>query len=329
MKIYYVQSGFQQIYAYLDQAIVRSLNELGLSEQIGPYNEAKLVDAIRAESPDFILTLLGSRLQSSTFKVLTRKGIPIAVWLTEDPYYIDETIKQIFKFDYIFTVDSAAKEIYEEAGHSSVFFLPLGADPSVYYPLKRTVQPNFDLMLIGYPYPNRVKLMQKILASLKISCLVVGRNWGQYLSVNKHPLLTIKDQWIPPKTVNQLLPFAAIHLNPHRPIQLKQNKNRFNVQSKSMNNRTFDLASAQQFQLLEHKDDLNNHFRIDTEIISYYEANELFEKISYFLQHSEERDQIARNARKRALSDHTLKHRLKQMITHISHQQSESLSSED
>ncbi|GAE30936.1 CgeB family protein [Alkalihalobacillus hemicellulosilyticus] len=328
MKVYYVHSGFQQIYAYLDQAIVHSLNELGLSKQTNAYNEVDLLNDCLIDPPDLILTLLGSNLSTHTIETLNRKRIPMAVWLTEDPYYIDHTVKQIFQFDYVFTIDSAAKKVYEDAGHSNVYFLPLGTDPSVYYPTNKISNNQYDLMLIGYPYLNRVRLIQKILASLKVSCLVVGKNWSKYLTENKHLSLTILDQWISPIKVNQLLQSASIHLNPHRPTQLKQNKNRLKINSNSMNNRTFDLACAQQFQLIEHKDDLSDHFTLNKEIVSYHTTNALLQKISYYLQHGQERMEIAKNARKRVLTDHTIQCRLKQMITLVMQPQRKSLNNE-
>ncbi|WP_062047150.1 glycosyltransferase [Bacillus sp. JCM 19034] len=137
------------------------------------------------------------------------------------------------------------------------------------------------------------------------------------MPTKKYPRLTVKAEWLAPSEVNQLLPLASIHLNPHRPADLKQNHNKHQIKSMSINNRTFDVACAQQFQLIEHKNDIEHHFELGKEIVSYDDTNDLLAKISYYLKNQKERKQIALNARKRVLTDHTFLQRIEKMMTII------------
>lgn len=61
-----------------------------------------------------------------------------------------------------------------------------------------------------------------------------------------------------------------------------QNKNKNRVKSNTINNRTFDIAACQGFQIIEEKSDLSSFFNKD-EIISYNSFNDCLNKISLHL----------------------------------------------
>ncbi|WP_062047148.1 hypothetical protein [Bacillus sp. JCM 19034] len=96
MNIAYVQSGYPNIYHYFDQTIAKALHVLGESRQDSAFSEQELIQHSHINSHDLILTLLGNNLQTKTITMLQDKNIATAVWLTEDPYFIDDTIKPSF-----------------------------------------------------------------------------------------------------------------------------------------------------------------------------------------------------------------------------------------
>ncbi len=109
---------------------------------------------------------------------------------------------------------------------------------------------------------------------------------------------------------------SKIILNIHRPSDEKYNKNRIGIIAKSINNRTFDAASCEVFQLIDSKEELVNHFE-EGRIISFEDKNDLLEKIHYYIAHDEERKQIAKNARKRVLTSHTFQHRIDHLLMKV------------
>ncbi|MNI82927.1 Spore protein YkvP [compost metagenome] len=110
---------------------------------------------------------------------------------------------------------------------------------------------------------------------------------------------------------------SKIVLNIHRPSDEKYNKNRTGIIAKSINNRTFDAASCEAFQLVDSKEELVKHFEEGKEIISYQDNNDLLEKIHYYIAHDEERKRIAKKARKRVLTSHTFQHRIDHLLMKV------------
>jgi spore maturation protein CgeB len=218
----------------------------------------------------------------------------------------------------VFTIDTAALKVYKEAGHNKVYYLPLGTDPGIYHPTASQRQYESDICLVGYPYPDRIKIIQYLLEQTNYSIQVVGGQWDNKLLKSKRSSkLSIHSHWIPPAIAEHYYNSASINLNTHRPFQLKQNKNVKAIMNQSINNRTFDIASCGAFQLLEYKPDLHLHFADGEEIISFKSYEDLLKKVKYYMSHAEERKNISDQTREKVLSNDTFIHRLNEMFNKI------------
>jgi spore maturation protein CgeB len=261
--------------------------------------------------------MIGFKMPTTAIEWLKKQGIKLAVWLTEDPYYIDHTLKLIHHYDYVFTIDIAALKVYKETGHQHVYYLPLGTDPEIYYPTNSVKE--YDICLVGYPYPNRVKMIQFLFEKTNFSIQVVGSQWEKKLAKTKRSSkLSIHSRWVPPIDTNNYYNRTCINLNTHRPFNLKQNKNTIGVINESINNRTFDIASCGAFQLIEFKPDLPQHFIDGEDIVSFNSNEELLIKVKYYKTHPYDRQEIAENGKEKARSSHTFEHRMNEMLTIIS-----------
>jgi spore maturation protein CgeB len=261
--------------------------------------------------------MIGFKMPTTAIEWLKKQGIKLAVWMTEDPYYIDHTLKLIHHYDYVFTIDIAALKVYKETGHQHVYYLPLGTDPEIYYPTNSVKE--YDICLVGYPYPKRVKMIQFLLEKTNFSIQVVGSQWEKKLAKAKRTSkLSIHSRWVPPIDTNNYYNRTCINLNTHRPFNLKQNKNTKGVINESINNRTFDIASCGAFQLIEFKPDLPQHFSVEKEIISFHTNEELLKKVKYYKRDHNARQEIAENAKEKVRSSHTFEHRMNEMLTIIS-----------
>lgn len=78
------------------------------------------------------------------------------------------------------------------------------------------------------------------------------------------------------------------------------------------NMRTFEIAGIGTFQLIDRYDPA--WFQEGEEIVSFQDHQDLRAKLTYYLQHAEERQKIAQAGRKRALECHTYKNRMKALI---------------
>jgi spore maturation protein CgeB len=82
-----------------------------------------------------------------------------------------------------------------------------------------------------------------------------------------------------------------------------------------VNTRTFELAAAAACQVVDFKDDLATLFKPGDEVVAYRDLGECRRMLDHYLAHPDEARAIGENARRRALAEHTLRHRLEEMIS--------------
>ena len=82
-----------------------------------------------------------------------------------------------------------------------------------------------------------------------------------------------------------------------------------------VNLRTFELAGAGAAQVIDFKEDLARLFKPGEEVIAYQDLGELRQQLDYYLTRPDEARAIGDNARRRALAEHTLGHRIDEMMT--------------
>lgn len=317
-KVLYIYSGYRQIYRYFDQAIEDGFESLNINFFTIKHNVPlkTFKETIEKVQPDLIFTFLGYKLQSELLIYLRSIKTPSCVWLSEDPFYIDQSLKVIRYFDFIFTIDQGALQYYEK--RNNIFHLPLGTDPTIFhYHHDNLSEYKSEICFIGFPYSSRTRLFTKLIKELPFQITFIGGKWGATLgNLTKKENVKVISRWVKPEEVALFYNGAKINLNTHRPFDEKFNKNKLQVLNKSINNRTFDIASCRAFQLIEHMPDLHERFT-DEEITSFKNETELIELIYYFMENETERKLIAKKAEKRALKEHTFKERLKQIISKV------------
>jgi spore maturation protein CgeB len=212
--------------------------------------------------------------------------------------------------DFFFTIQRGEfSERLKEIGVSNFYYLPLGCDPEVHKKLSsRNKKYDCDVSFMGAGYYNRRHSMQRLLDfDLKI--------WGNEWDVNT-PLgrcIQAEGKRIEPKEYNKIFNSSKINLNLHSSTY-HQGVNPF---GDFVNPRTFEIASAGGFQLVDYRSELPRVFKPNEEIVCYRDIDELREKIKYYLKYPDKRKIIARRGRKRALKEHTYENRMKEMIAFI------------
>jgi spore maturation protein CgeB len=100
---------------------------------------------------------------------------------------------------------------------------------------------------------------------------------------------------------------ATVSLNHHHPMN----------DIVGVNTRAFELAAAGACQVVDHKDELPALFTPGHEVVTYRDPHELRRHLDYYLAHPDEAREIGQNALKRALGEHTLRHRLEEITAEI------------
>ncbi|AIQ42978.1 glycosyltransferase [Paenibacillus sp. FSL R5-0912] len=321
MKILFITSGFRAVYSFFEQTIVEALHNAGHYCESFTLNNGLNALKLKKQSlqPELILVMAGLKISKPMLEFIKQTKVKSAIWMTEDPYYMDWTVPLIPYFDYIFTIDQAALEQYTQLGHPQVYHLPLGTDPEIFHPVLVSDEFTSDICLVGVPYSNRIELIDFLLERTDYQIQIVGRGWGKYYNewVKKNRDLDLVNAWVKPETVVNYYNGSKIVLNCHRLSNEKYNKNRIGIIAKSINNRTFDAASCEAFQLTDFKEELANHFEEGKEVVSYQDKHDLLEKTHYYIAHDEERKQIAEEARKRVLISHTFQHRIHHLLLKV------------
>ncbi|MED4533615.1 glycosyltransferase [Metabacillus fastidiosus] len=317
MKILYIHCGYETIYPYLEDWLIKGFEANRIEVEIIS-SEPSLQDVqqmIINKKPLFAFTMIGNKLHIDLIKFLKQEQIPLVIWLTEDPYYTDQSLQKMKIADIIFTIDLGSYNYYKQSNYNNIYYLPLGTNESTFN--SRVVDEPYtsDLLLLGFPYPSRVALIEEILKNTKYNVTLVGKGWRIRIQKKyrfRHKI-TIIDKWVPPELVAQYYNGAKIVLNPHRESNYAMNKNSLEIKNKSINNRTFDIAACGNFQLIEHKQDVFHQFSSE-EMITYENTNDCLNKIFYYMENETERAKIALLARERALSHHTMTERAKTII---------------
>lgn len=309
----YVSSGFSKIYQYLDRTIEKVLQQFcNKCILFQPEESIQRLQAILHDHdrPHWALILLGSHFSKQASDLLRKHNVKQAVWLTEDPYYMDKTLQDIHLYDYVFTIDSGAYKVYRSAGFSHIYHLPLGTDPSIFTRQKVDFPYQSDVLLVGYPYPSRIQLIEFLLQNGTFSITVIGKQWHNHLSkkFRRHDQLCMYDQWMEPEGVAKFYNGAKIVLNPHRQANFSKG-----VMNETINNRTLDIAACGAFQLIEDLPGLRSYFS-EEEMISYQYPKDCLDKIHFYLEKEEIRQQFADRAQKKVCNEHTFQHRIETML---------------
>ncbi|WP_150271194.1 CgeB family protein [Paenibacillus tepidiphilus] len=322
MRILFIASGFSAVYSFFEQRIIEAFQNAGHHCEPFTLNQglAALTQLQQSFRPDLILALTGLKIPRPILEFLKHTKVRTAIWLTEDPYYMDLTLPLSTNFDYIFTIDEAAMEPYTRVGQRHVYHLPLGTDPEMFHPVPVSEEFSSDICLVGVPYSNRIELAAFLLENTGYQLRIVGKGWGkqhnEWSMKESRPVHWV-NAWVQPETVMKYYNGSQIVLNIHRPSDEKYNKNRMGIVAKGINNRTFDVASCGAFQLVDTREALAQHFEEGEEIVSFIDKQDLLEKVHYYMAHAEERKHMASLARRRVLSSHTFQYRIECLMKQI------------
>ncbi|MGM7429389.1 glycosyltransferase [Bacillus pacificus] len=317
-KILFIQSGIPFYYPMIEAAILNSLQKVNSNTIM--VNPEKAIKTALKVKPDFIFVLSGlSEEFSSIMPVLKNAGFTTGLWLTDDPYYTDVTQHLVPYYDYIFTQDLNCIKFYRGLGCKNVFHLPLAANQDVFKPSQKEDTYKYDLSFIGTAFENRLTFVDSIseyLAEKNIK--IVGFGWEK---LKNYERLKDKIQLLPLAKYEDALQFyvsTKININLHRsPSDQELNCNAANIQAYSVNNRTFEINAVGSFQLTDIRPDVAKHYIPGVEIETFNSAREFIQKAEYYLEHVQERKQIAKNGLDKTLKHHTYDKRIVQLLNYI------------
>lgn len=316
MKLLYISSGYGGIYQAFDQWIEDSFND-------SPFSCVKIKRAslpicmhkVRTFSPDFIFMMIGDHVPKEALHQFKQEKIPIILWMTEDPFYTDVSATCARDAHIILTIDEGVLPFYKQLGADHTHYFPIPTNTRVFQKIEPSSETfTYDISLIGYPYPNRIKAIDTLLHQHNWRILVAGKEWYRLLNKSRrlYRHLTLVTDWLSPQQMAELYHQSAIVLNPHRPAQFAYNRNKAMVQNTSLNNRAFDIAASGSFQLTD-----MNPPDVFSSFAFYSHENELIEQVEYYVSNDEKRKAVSLKNYEQVVrwnTFNTLPHRLYEII---------------
>ncbi|OPH48683.1 spore maturation protein [Paenibacillus ferrarius] len=312
-RVLFIVQGFDAI----DQGIIQ-----GLQETVREVFTATAPDMLRLAQelqPNLVLVMNGLHVfppdHPSHVDQVREMGIRTAIWFADDPYFTDQTASLAPHYDYVFTHEMSCVAFYREMGCQQVHYLPLAVNTRVFRPLQADPAYRSDVCFIGNGFPNRIDLFNKLtpfLVNKKV--LIAGALWEQ-LSQFERLKQSIKLQWVPIEESVKYYSGAKIVINVHRlTYDETYNKNSRNLPGHSINPRTYEIAACGTLQITDHRHDLHDFYTPGQDIETFMNAEDLIQKMSFYLGHEEERQRIAVKGLRRTIRDHTFANRLVKLM---------------
>ncbi|HID96218.1 MAG TPA: hypothetical protein EYP53_09230 [Candidatus Latescibacteria bacterium] len=275
-------------------------------------SEAAMARCLKVK-PDLVFALAQAPLNREVLERLRQLGIPTAFWFVEDFRFFDYWRKIAPHYDYFFTIQRG--EFFEELeriGVKNYHYLPLAASPKIHRKvrLRKEEQREFssDISFIGAGYYNRRNFFPSL---LDFDFRIWGDGWD--ISSPLGRVIQRSGQRITSEECVKIFCASKINLNLHS----SSYHNGVNPNGDFVNPRTFEIAAAGGFQLVDFRSELPELFEIGKEIITYSDIDDLRAKIEYYLDHPLERKRIASRAKKRVAKDHTYEARMREMLEFI------------
>ena len=222
---------------------------------------------------------------------------PRAVWLVDEPYHWPHSRAWARGFDFVFVNDRVALD--QQPSGFNVYWLPAAQEPI------RVTQPiTCDVAFVGAASPNRLRLLTQIRDRLwNLDVRLVGPGWPRAWGP--------RDEWITAEEAARYYAGARISLNIHRATRPGYQGSR----PTGLNFRAFEIAAQGGFQILDEREDRG--LFIPSAATFDGTAEGLLERISYYLDHEEERRASAEACR-REVEAHTFAARARRILEAMS-----------
>ena len=178
----------------------------------------------------------------------------------------------------------------------------LGFEPSILNRVHSSKR-KYDVVFIGsiyYVHTERLTLLEYLCQNTDMKI------WGNLIDTlpGSSPIHQAYQGKAWGKDMYQIFRDAKIVLNNHVDI----------AENYANNMRLFEATGTWTLRITDWKQNLHEMFELDKEVVTYHTPEECLEKIRYYLEHDEERQQIAHAGQQRTLTKHNYQERMIELI---------------
>ena len=271
-------------------------------------------DSIPNYNPDFIFAITPL---SAGIRVWKRyRGKRMICYDTEG-LYENLGLDTLHYSDIMITVDKMSANYYKEYINKrkincKVYHMPLGFSPNIYKFQNVNEHYKSDVCLAGAIFDYRRKLIEELKEiKNKFSFRVITpKDWiGRIISPND--ITYFHKDYVSPEELGKYYAGSKIILCVNRDYSPA---NYLGLKS-STPGRVFQETACRRMVMIDNsRPEINDYFENGKEIVVFENANDLKEKIIYYLEHEEEREAIAHNGYVRTMVENTWKQRIRYCI---------------
>lgn len=207
------------------------------------------------------------------------------------------------QFDFFTTPDIYGEMKYREIGLPNAIHFPFGCNEQIFR--KMDVQKKYDVSFVGGWHPYREWLI-KLLEKNGVNVEVVGHRWPNG-EIDQDGMVRLFNESRINLNLSNSASWDARYLISSPRAFINRLRSRKNIEQ--MKARIFEVNGCGAFQLSYYVEGLAACYEIDQEVGVYADADDLVEKVKFYLAHDALRESIAAAAYKRTLEEHTFARR--------------------
>lgn len=285
---------------------------VGRAQQLGRSGmNSELVRFVRSRRPDLLIASpYTNEFEPAAIAELRRASTVVG-------YFYDDIWRQRYAadwsrhFDYVTTSDPEGVARIARGGGDNAIFVPFAFNENVFRPADVPVQ--YDVSFVGMFHPYRQWILER-LAGSGIRVAAFGHKWPAGRVTLDEMVKVFNSSRINLNLSNSSQWDLRFLLS--KPVGLLWNV-KLGKHREQVKMRHFEIAGCGGFQLSYPVDYLAEFFSIGSEMVVFTSVDDLATKIKYFLEHENERLQIADASRRRATSDHTATRRLEGLVREV------------
>ena len=272
--------------------------------QLKELNRAVLLQASEFE-PDMVFLIKGYYVLPETISAL-RTRRPVFAYMNDDMFLpgihtftFFENIKLI---DCILTTKSFSIREYHDAGAPLAVYIANSFDPKVHYPARPSDDEYriyaADASFIGWFSPSKAQVLSQVPLNLPEATLKIWGNWSRMNRVDQWPA---NRRW---KALNRYIQGKPVFCDEMgKAIQSSDiSLGLLNRDVRDLHtSRSFEIPACGGFMLADRTEEHRMYFEEDVEAVYFGSAQELVDKIRFYLAHDDLRRRIARAGYERCL----------------------------
>ena len=314
-RILVLDTAAQTHNSYIPMAIVDALrrHHTVAAVRLAGYGDA--VEVFHRERCDTFLALGGAGCDLAIVARLCAMAARSAIWITEDPYELEENLRVSRPFDLAFTNDLSCLPAYGRRGRH----LPLAASTAFHDIAPVTDETTFlyDVCFVGTAWPNRVKTINHLIGSINRPLrMKIGLPGNPHLPPAVLSDRSLSTDWrVPNPELARIVNRSRVTLN----LERKYSSARTDQTGGSTPPpRLFENALAGAFQIsLSTGTEAALYFDPATEVPICDSETSLIARIVWALDNPGDRILMAQAAQNRARHEHLYDHRLNVLLSEL------------